>query len=180
MCQAISVLRAKWIFCKAQFKRHYLFTVHRTYSLQLTIVILYMKRFRTFEAIKIWLEPWINSSGQHGKFDCGSTSFQLNVELLMCRTKYINYYNWIIYISLQVSIVARPMNLVQLIYSLWSSNLSHFGRPNRVLGPVHEKPDVHELGLSRQRMHGTNADENVSGYMTGSVIFLIKSNTEVR
>ena len=70
------------------------------------------------------------------------------------------------------------MNLVRIIYSPWTPNLSHFGRPNRVLGPVHEKFDL--WTGPNEAPYGKNTDENVSGYMTGSVIFLIKSNTEVR
>ena len=34
--------------------------------------------------------------------------------------------------------------------------------------------------MPNEAPYGNNTDENVSGYMTGSVIFLIKSNTEVR
>ena len=37
-----------------------------------------------------------------------------------------------------------------------------------------------ELGLTIEAPYGNNTDENVSGYMTGSVIFLMKSKTEVR
>ena len=70
------------------------------------------------------------------------------------------------------------MNLVRLIYSPRRPNLCHFGRPNRVLGPVHEKLDI--WTVPNEAPYGNNTDENVSGYMTGSVIFLIKSNTEVR
>ena len=68
------------------------------------------------------------------------------------------------------------MNLVRLIYSPWTPNLCHFGRPNRVLGPVHEKLDI--WTGPNEAPYGNNTD--VSGYMTGSVIILIKSNTEVR
>ena len=41
------------------------------------------------------------------------------------------------------------------------------------------KSSTFELGL-KEAPYGNNTDENVSGYMTGSVIFLMKSNTEVR
>ena len=34
--------------------------------------------------------------------------------------------------------------------------------------------------MPNEAPYGNNTDENVCGYMTGSVIFLIKSNTEVR
>lgn len=71
------------------------------------------------------------------------------------------------------------MNLVRIIYydhgrQTWVILVDQIGYS----GPVHEKLDI--WTGPNEAPYGNNSDENVSGYMTGSVIFLMKSKTEVR
>ena len=71
------------------------------------------------------------------------------------------------------------MNLVRLIYSLYGRQTCVILVDQIGYWVRYMKSSTFELGL-KEAPYGNNTDENVSGYMTGSVIFLMKSNTEVR